>query len=1097
MATDLVVSMVSCSMCNRAISKSHKFLCCAFCKHYIHRSCSKLAREDVTDISNWTCLSCAEDLFPFGCIDDEVQFFNCLFIYSQGLRISDFLVNNINQLRLIPASLKFDKDIDPNNNGFNTYKLSNYASEDALNSIISHSDFNTTFSVLHINARSLLKNLDAVCCLLSRIHYKFSVVVVTETWTDNSTEDLVDLPGYNKIIKHRTNKKGGGVGIFVDSKLTFHPLLELNTFDISDSVFESLFVKIVVSSSESVTVGGIYRPPGGDIKEFNDAFERLSFKLNCHRSEVFLAGDYNINLLNYDAHSETDNFLNLMSDNQFYPLITLPTRFSNTGCTLIDNIFTNSLNDNYKPGILISDISDHLPVYCIRNNDTSCSVGKAPDHTTSYRLMDDNRIQVFLDKLAVVHWNLPDHDTNVSYNHFFHVFMNLYDECFPVVTKKANSFRCNTKPWFTAALNKSVRKKIKLYNIWLHTRSATDLCKYKKYKNKLTSVLRAAEQSYYATRFSEIQGNAAKTWQLIKKVLPNSSKKNSAICIKRDDELTDDPQVLSNLFNNFFASIGNNLAKVIPNTEGSHRDYFNKFNLPLPKTSIFLHPVTPSEIVNVVSGFKSNKACGFDDVSPRVLKMVINCISHPLADIVNLSFNEGLFPDMLKLAKVVPLHKGGDNTILSNYRPVSVLSIFSKVFERLLYNRLNNYLISNKLLCDCQFGFRKQHTTSMAILQLVDKIASECDCGNITIGVFLDLSKAFDTINHNILLDKLSMYGIRGNCLHWITSYLTGRRQFVSLRNTQSDLLPITCGVPQGSILGPLLFTIYINDIVNSSQILQMILFADDTNVFLSGRDILEVNTALNIELAKLSKWFKLNKLSLNISKTNAIIFKSKQKKLSVIPSVFIDKIKVTLVNCCKFLGVVINNSLDWSDHIKLVNRKVSKSIGILRYVKRKLPENILRSLYYSLVHPYYEYCNIVWAVKNSVCVQKLTITQKKAIRVITNSSWHAHTHLLFRRLCILKILEIHKLQVACFMFKVNNGCAPTYFMNMFVTNDSTHSHFTRQASDYHLIAHRTNILKFSLRIAGPILWNSLSLTVRSCNTLSSFKRRYKKILLV
>jgi len=292
-----------------------------------------------------------------------------------------------------------------------------------------------------------------------------------------------------------------------------------------------------------------------------------------------------------------------------------------------------------------------------------------------------------------------------------------------------------------------------------------------------------------------------------------------------------------------------NWLKKIPHTEGSHRDFLSSI-VKSTSNSIFLYPTMPHEIIEFVSTFKANKSPGYDDVLPKTVKSVIHTIAEPLSTAINVSFDQGTFPDALKIAKVVPSLKSDDRTIVSNYRPVSVISVFSKIYEKVMYKRLFDYFVENKFLVDNQFGFRKQHSTSMAILRLVDQIATEIDKGNLTMGVFIDLSKAFDTIDHHILLDKLPMYGIRGNCFDWFNSYLTERKPYVCL----NDMLCVNCGVPPGSILGPLLFIIYVNDIVNISNILQMILFADDTNIFVSGPNINELCLSMNTELSKLSQ---------------------------------------------------------------------------------------------------------------------------------------------------------------------------------------------------------------------------------------------------
>jgi hypothetical protein len=398
----------------------------------------------------------------------------------------------------------------------------------------------------------------------------------------------------------------------------------------------------------------------------------------------------------------------------------------------------------------------------------------------------------------------------------------------------------------------------------------------------------------------------------------------------------------------------------------------------------------------------------------------------------------------LKIAKISPIFKGEDKELVMNYRPISVLPVLSKVLERLMYNRLLNYFDQNDLLTDKQFGFREQKTTCMAITRLVDQISTKLDSGKVTIGVFIDLSKAFDTINHKILIDKLELYGVRGISLQWFKNYLTNRKQYVCVNNTvNSRINELICGVPQGSILGPLLFLIYINDIVKVSPILNMILFADDTNLFISGENLIETVTTLNCELCKLSNWFKVNKLSLNIKKTNYMIFQNRRKKIELIPEVVIDNCKINSVTCSKFLGVIINENLTWTDHIETIKKKLSKNIGIIKHIKHQLSLNVLRSLYFTLINPYLEYCNMVWANGPNTALSKLFLTQKRAIRVISNSCRDAHAAPLFKKLKILTILELNKLQVACFMYRVSRNMVPSFFVNMFCFNSNIHSHFT------------------------------------------------------
>mgnify|MGYP003433291688 FL=1 len=451
----------------------------------------------------------------------------------------------------------------------------------------------------------------------------------------------------------------------------------------------------------------------------------------------------------------------------------------------------------------------------------------------------------------------------------------------------------------------------------------------------------------------------------------------------------------------------------------------------------------------------------------------------------------------MKLAKVTPLFKSDDRALPTNYRPISVLPVFSKILEKIMHKRLLSYLTQNCLLTSQQYGFRENHSTYMALINLVDRVSEEIDNNNVTLGIFLDLSKAFDTIDHAILLNKLNYYGVTGIANNWFTSYLNDRKQFVQIGQTISKTLSISCGVPQGSILGPLLFIIYINDITNVSKLFDLIMFADDTNLFIKDKNLGSLVANANNELDKISNWFKLNKLSLNIKKTNFILFTSRKRKLDEKPELKIDGTKIEQVRTAKFLGVVINDTLTWDDHIKTVKQKVQKNIGIIYRIRANLPSCTALSLYFTLIHPYFEYCNIVWAVHRSSQLNKLFICQKIAIRTITNSRRRTHTKPLFAKLKILTLFDVNNQQVACFMYRSTNNLLPDYFSKMFSQNSSFHAHNTRQHHHIHIIRHRLNVRRNTVHIFGPKLWNNLPTAITQSPNVFVFKRRYKKYLLL
>ena len=395
--------------------------------------------------------------------------------------------------------------------------------------------------------------------------------------------------------------------------------------------------------------------------------------------------------------------------------------------------------------------------------------------------------------------------------------------------------------------------------------------KYREYRNKLNGLLRFAEKDNYATLLDMNKSNLRNSWRILKEVI--NKKKRSTVSSKFivNNYVITDKKSVANGFNTFFTNIGTTLANKIPSTNLSATNYIRQGRL---KDSIFLNPTNEEEIRNIIKLLK-NGSSGRDEISAKIIKNSCSPLLKPLCHIhvfnLPVSLFTGVFPDELKLAKV-PLYKAGDAQKFSNYRLVSVLPVFSKVLERLMYNRLLAHINANNLLYKFQFGFRNKHSPNLAMIYLIDKISNALQNGDLVLGLFLDFSKAFDTVDHDILLHKLEFYGIRGCAHEWFKSYLTNRRQFVEFDSHTSSLSSITCGVPQGSILGPLLFLIYINDLAYVSSKAFSLFFADDSNIFISGKDPDKLVTSMNEEMTKIIEWLRTNRLSLNIEKTENCI---------------------------------------------------------------------------------------------------------------------------------------------------------------------------------------------------------------------------------
>ena len=849
------------------------------------------------------------------------------------------------------------------------------------------------FSSLFYNIDGNKSNFDIFVSELSALNHKFSVIGLAETNTDPCLSNLYPYDSYNGFYNDilPDKSKGTGVALYVHNSFSTTIIKSLCT---TTPHIESLFLKITYAE-KSVDVGVIYRPPNGNATEFLDEYNKIIHQFS--QRPTFIMGDFNFNLFS-NNDQKTEHFQEIFLSQGLFPTISLAThKRGDSAGTCIDNIFTNNIESITKSGIIQDIGTHHSPIFMtalLNLNQTSNKCSSTPNK--QYYNFSKSNISHMVEDLESNISQLFGPDPNKpDFSNFCYKFTEAFDKACKLDKPKITKRTTTNNPWITDSIVTAIENKRNLYEKWNKSRTKKNpkgdpnMHKYfSDYRRTLKKMIKTAKAKFYGVKIKESFNNRKKTWEVINQIRGKSKRTVKPSFIINNERIIE-RRIIANEFNKYFASIASNMNKIYETDAGipitpisSFENYMSKRNL----NSIFLFECTETEIRKIIGELENGKA---SDFPIKIIKQCSHILSPVLAHHFNYLMRIGEFPNELKTGKITPIYKKENEEFLENYRPISTLPIFGKIFEKIIYERLYSFLVSQGILHNKQFGFRKNHSTSHALNHSINYINQGLQRGEHVLGIFIDLSKAFDTIDHKIMLSKLDLYGIRGIAHTLLKSYLSDRNQYVSIHGETSDHLPVEYGVPQGSCLGPLLFLIYINDLSNlcniNSKNCEFVLFADDTNIFAKAKTKALVYDLANSLLKLVSDYMKSNKLHINMSKCCYIYFQrqANNQNDSNNTEIKIDNHIINQVSEIKFLGVTIDENLNWNSHIKQLTKKLASCTGILNRIKDSIPGNLHKELYHTLFESHLTYGITVWGGVSQNKLLPLFRIQKKCIRIL------------------------------------------------------------------------------------------------------------------
>ncbi|MCG8046167.1 MAG: reverse transcriptase domain-containing protein [Candidatus Thiodiazotropha endolucinida] len=934
-------------------------------------------------------------------------------------------------------------------------------------SVGSTSNLTNKFSIVHYNVQSLANKLD----LIESEFRHFDVICISETWLDDRTSDEdIRIDNFKLFRRDRPGDHHGGICVYIRSNVYSKRRDDLELPNI-----ECIWIEVSISNKKQL-IGTFYRPPNSPNAVLSSFEDSIGLAFDSNIQNILLTGDFNLDTLKETSYRK---IIDLCRQFNLEQLINEPTHFTENSSSVIDLILTSNKNTVILSGVgepfLEQNIRYHCPTYCVLN----FTKPTTPCFKRKIYLFDRGNYQTFSNDLIDTDWNtLKSNDIDTYAENITNRITSLTNKHIP---NKLIKVRQSDPSWLTNNIKKLLRKKKRLYDKYKKSKNPNHWDTYKRFRNHVTSELRKSKQNQI-DKLSEKLVNpdtGQKDWWKTLKGFIKPDQTNTLPPLSKDGTIYSNDSDKASILNDFFRdqTLLDESRATLPQTK------------PLPTYKIESIITTPEEVESTLKSLPLGKATGPDLINNRILKNLAHPLSFPFCDLFNFSLNQGLVPKLWKQANVSPIHKKNDPSDVSNYRPISLLSTVGKVLEKIVHKHLFNFLNEHHVITTLQSGFVPGDSTVNQLVDIYNTFCKALDEGKEVRAIFCDISKAFDRVWHKGLLYKLETKGVSGSLLSWFTDYLNGRLQRVVLPGGSSAWTPIKAGVPQGSILGPIMFLLYINDIVENIDS-SIRLFADDTSLYIVVDDPIQAAESLNSDLEKVSRWAKQWLVTFNPAKSESILFSRKVNK-PYHPPVLMDQTQINEVSSHKHLGIIFSNDCSWHDHIEHIKTKAWARINVMRKLKFKLDRKSLQTIYFSFIRPLLEYADIVWNNCAQYESNELEKIQNEAARIVTGATKLASIDSLLLETGWETLSSRRNKHKITFFYKMKNDLSPDYLCSLVPpTIGSTSSYPLRNANNLRILHTHSQLYYNSFLPSAVREWNDLPEPTRNSPSLNIFKSR-------